>query len=35
MNEKLKQTNRTDHLNLPAVITVVEFSNPLAKIKLK
>ena len=35
LNEKLKQTKRTDHLNLPAVIAVVEFSNPLAKIKLR
>lgn len=35
VKEKLKQTGRTDHLNLPGIIVVVEFSEPLAKIKKK
>lgn len=35
LNEKLKQTKRTDHLNLPALVVIVEFSRPLAKIKIK
>jgi len=32
MREKVKQTNKSDRLRLPAFIVVVEFSNPLIKI---
>jgi hypothetical protein len=30
-NVKLKQTEQTDNINLPAFIGIIEFSNPLAK----
>jgi len=33
--EKLKQTRKSDHTNLPAIVVVIEFSQPLAKIKIK
>jgi hypothetical protein len=32
---KLKQTNQSDSLNLPAYIAIVEFSNPIAKFGIK
>lgn len=35
LKEKIKQTDKSDHLNLPAIAVVIEFSNPLAKIKSK
>lgn len=35
LNEKLKQTKRSDHLNLPAIVVIIEFSEPVAKIKIK
>ncbi len=35
LKEKLEQSKRSDHLNLPAIVVVVEFSRPLAKIQLK
>lgn len=28
LKEKLRQTERSDHMNLPAIVVVVEFSNP-------
>jgi hypothetical protein len=35
VKSKINQTDKSDFMNLPAVIVVVEFSHPLAKIKLK
>lgn len=35
LKEKVKQTNKSDDLNLPAIAIVIEFSHPLAKIKSK
>jgi len=32
MKEKSQQTKRSDHLNLPSIVVVIEFSQPLAKI---
>jgi hypothetical protein len=32
---KIKQTNQSDNLNLPAYISIVEFSNPMANFGLK
>ena len=32
VNEKLRQTNRSDSLRLPAYIVVVEFSKPMAEV---
>lgn len=33
LKEKVKQTKKSDNLNLPAYVVVVEFSQPLVKIK--
>ena len=33
LREKMKQTEKSDNLNLPAYVVIVEFSRPLVKIK--
>ncbi len=35
LKEKIEQTKKSDKLNLPAYIAVVEFSRPLVKIKIR
>ena len=33
LNEKMKQTEKSDNLNLPAYLVIVEFSRPIVKIR--
>ena len=35
VNEKLEQTNRSDHWGIPAFVIVVEFGRPLAEVREK
>ena len=35
VREKLKQTNQSDDLQLPAYVVVVEFGRPLAEVQKK